>query len=185
MFETVTKKIKQRVNYETSVNRFRNRRNFSLTCFLMDSSQQLELLCSKGIFFKLLLFCLFLVIYVSPSFNASLLLESRGGRKRGRKGTCERDKTIYRCRDRVNWVGTRWRTRCVDVSGQRWKITYELLALETMTFFYGIRRAFRFSSLRGITRLQLDTDWNLWNRIGKMYREKKREIPIRHLCLFK
>lgn len=68
----------------------------------MDSSQQLELLCSKGIFFKLLLFCLFLVIYVSPSFNASLLLESGGGRKRGRKGTCERDKTIYRCRDRVN-----------------------------------------------------------------------------------
>lgn len=74
----------------------------------MDSSQQqqqLELSCSKGIFFFLtsFVFRLFLVMYVSPSFNslfARIAWPARG-KEEGRV-SYERDKTIYRCRDRVN-----------------------------------------------------------------------------------
>lgn len=49
----------------------------------MDSSQQLQLSCSKGIFFLTsFVFCLFLVIYVSPSARIAWPARRTEGRER-------------------------------------------------------------------------------------------------------
>lgn len=71
----------------------------------MDSSQQLELSCSKGIFFFFFFSSnFFCSAYISGYTCRPLLTpfcSNRRGKEEGRDAG-KKYKTIYRCRDRVN-----------------------------------------------------------------------------------